>query len=78
MAVALQLEKVRVSLAGQTGTMRGEDHQFQQPLVVGVMARQGTPGVPFDVEGSGYGFKVIKSLTAQAAEQGSSCKMQRY
>jgi branched-chain amino acid transport system substrate-binding protein len=58
--------------------MRAVDHQFQQPLVVGMMERQGTPGVPFDVEGSGYGFKVIKSLPAHAAEQSSSCKMQRY
>jgi branched-chain amino acid transport system substrate-binding protein len=58
--------------------MRAADHQFQQPLVVGMMERQGAPGVPFDVEGSGYGFKVVKTLTAQAAEQTSSCKMQRY
>ena len=77
-AIAKALEQAQVTLAGQTGAMRALDHQFQQPLVVGVMERQGAPGVPFDVEGSGYGFKVIKSLTAQAAEQSSSCKMQRY
>ena len=77
-AVAKALERAQVSLAGQTGTMRALDHQFQQPLVVGVMERQGTSGVPFDVEGSGYGFKVVKTLSAQAAEQSSSCKMQRY
>ena len=41
--------------------MRAADHQFQQPLVVGVMDRQGAPGVKFDVEGSGYGFRVIKT-----------------
>ncbi len=77
MAVALQLEKARVSLAGQTGTMRAEDHQFQQPLVVGVMARQGTPGVPFDVEGSGYGFKVVRQIKAEQARMPSTCKMVR-
>ncbi len=77
-AVAKALEAAQVTLAGQTGTMRAADHQFQQPLVVGMMERQGTPGVPFDVEGSGYGFKVVKTLSAQAAEQASSCKMQRY
>jgi len=77
-AVARQLARARVTLAGQSGAMRAADHQFQQPLVVGMMERQGTPGVPFDVEGSGYGFKVVKTLSAQAAEQGSSCKMQRY
>ncbi len=76
-AVALQLEKARVSIAGQTGTMRAEDHQFQQGLVVGVMARQGTPGVPFDVEGSGYGFRVVRQIKAEQARMPSSCKMVR-
>jgi branched-chain amino acid transport system substrate-binding protein len=77
-AVAKALEQTQVTLAGQTGVMRAADHQFQQPLVVGVMERQGTSGVPFDVEGSGYGFKVVKTLSAQAAEQSNSCKMQRF
>lgn len=76
-AVALALETARVSLAGQTGFMRAQDHQFQQPLVVGVMARQGTPGVPFDVEGSGFGFRVVRQITAEQARLPSSCKMQR-
>ena len=76
-AVALQLEKARVSMAGQTGSMRAQDHQFQQPLVVGVMARQGTPGVPFDVEGSGYGFKVVRQITAEQARLSSTCQMER-
>lgn len=76
-AVAGQLEKANVSLGGQTGAMRALDHQFQQPLVIGVMERQGTPGVKFDVEGSGYGFKVTKALSAAAAEQPSTCKMVR-
>jgi branched-chain amino acid transport system substrate-binding protein len=76
-AVAAQLERASVALGGQTGSMRSSDHQFQQPLVVGLMERQGTPGVKFDVEGSGYGFRVIKSLSAMAAELPTSCKMQR-
>ena len=76
-AVALQLEKSRVSMAGQTGSMRAEDHQFQQALVVGVMARQGTPGVSFDVEGSGYGFKVVRQITAEQARLAHTCKMLR-
>lgn len=76
-AVAAQLEKASVSLGGQSGTMRGADHQFQQPLVVGIMDRQGVPGVKFDVEGSGYGFRVAKTLTPEAAELPTTCKMQR-
>ncbi len=76
-AVALQLEKTSVLLGGQSGTMRAADHQFQQPLVVGIMDRQGVPGVKFDVEGSGYGFRVAKTLAPEAAELPTSCKMQR-
>jgi branched-chain amino acid transport system substrate-binding protein len=76
-AVSAQLERANVTLGGQTGVMRAADHQFQQPLVVGVMERQGAPGVKFDVEGSGYGFRVIKTIAAAAAEQPTTCKMQR-
>jgi branched-chain amino acid transport system substrate-binding protein len=41
------------------------------------MERQGAPGVKFDVEGSGYGFRVIKTIAPVAAEQPTTCKMQR-
>jgi branched-chain amino acid transport system substrate-binding protein len=76
-AVAQALERVAVNLHGQAGAMRASDHQFQQQLVVGVMDRQGTPGVKFDVEGSGYGFRVIKTIAAREAEMPGSCKMVR-
>lgn len=76
-ALARALEHADVSLAGRRGRMRAEDHQFQQPLVVGVMERQGAPGVPFDVEGSGYGFRVVREISAEQAAMPSSCKMVR-
>ena len=75
--LARALEQVSVSFAGQTGTMRAADHQFQQPLVVGVMERKGAAGVKFDVEGSGYGFRVVRSVPATQAELPHSCKMVR-
>jgi branched-chain amino acid transport system substrate-binding protein len=75
--VAFELEHASVSVAGQEGWMRSEDHQFQQPLEVGVMDRAGTPGVPFDVERSGYGFRVIRQVSAAEAEQPSTCTMRR-
>jgi branched-chain amino acid transport system substrate-binding protein len=74
-AVSSALERASVSFQGQAGAMRAADHQFQQPLVVGVMERQGSPGVKFDVEGSGYGFRVMKQISAAQAEQVTSCKM---
>jgi branched-chain amino acid transport system substrate-binding protein len=76
-AVAAQLEKATVLFAGHQGVMRSADHQFQQPLLVAVMDKQGTPGVRFDVEGSGYGFRVIKSIAAARAEQPHTCRMAR-
>ena len=76
-AIAAQLEKADVSLAGQRARMRAGDHQFQQSLAVAVMDRQGAPGVKFDVEGSGYGFRVIRQLTPEQAELPHTCRMVR-
>ena len=75
--VARQLERADVTLAGQRGRMRAADHQFQQQLAVGVMERQGTPGVPHDVEGSGYGFRVVREISAAQAELPFQCQMVR-
>ena len=77
LAVARALESADVTLAGQRGRMRAADHQFQQQLAVGVMDKAGTPGVPFDVEGSGYGFRVVRQLSADQAGMPHSCKMVR-
>ena len=60
-----------------SGTMRAADHQFIQPLVVSVMDRLGAPGVRFDNEGSGYGFRTLRALDAQQTEQAHSCTMER-
>jgi branched-chain amino acid transport system substrate-binding protein len=76
-ALSLALEKANVTFAGQKGAMRAADHQFQQQLVVGLMDKVGTPGVKFDVEGSGFGFRVVKTIDAAKAEMPTSCKMQR-
>ena len=76
-AVARALEQADVTLYGQRGRMRAADHQFQQQLVVGVMDKLGKPGVQFDVEGSGYGFRVIKTIAPERAELPTSCKMKR-
>jgi branched-chain amino acid transport system substrate-binding protein len=75
--LAQALEQVNVTFAGQTGRMRAADHQFQQSLVVGVMDRQGAPGVPFDVEGSGYGFRVVRTIAPAQAEMPHACRMVR-
>ena len=78
LAIARQMETAKVQLAGQGGHMRAGDHQFQQALAVGVMDRQGMPGVKFDVEGSGYGFRVVRQIAAAKAQQPHTCQMQRF
>lgn len=75
--VARHLERAEVTVAGRSGRMRPSDHQFQQPLVVGLMERQGGAGVPFDVEGSGFGFKVVRDIPADSAELPTTCRMMR-
>jgi branched-chain amino acid transport system substrate-binding protein len=74
-AIARELEKADVTMAGQRLTMRAADHQAQQTLMVSIMDRQGAQGVPFDVEGSGYGFRVIRQIEARAAEMPHQCQM---
>jgi branched-chain amino acid transport system substrate-binding protein len=76
-AVAAQMEKAVVTMAGQTGTMRASDHQFQQPLLVAQMGKLGDAGVKFDVEGSGFGFRVIKTIASDKAAMPTTCKMVR-
>ena len=77
-AVARAMEQAQVQLAGRSGRMRAADHQFQQSLVVGMMEKQGGAGVDFDVEGSGYGFKVVREIAAAKAEMPSQCQMKRF
>ena len=57
--------------------MQAADHQFQQPLAVALMDRQGAPGTKFDVNGSSYDFHIIKSTVAQRAQQPTNCMMVR-
>ena len=76
-AIAAQMERATVMLAGHQGAIRASDHQFQQPLQVALMGKQGDAGVKFDVEGSGYGFRVIKTISADRAVLPTSCKMVR-
>jgi len=80
-AVARALEGARYDGATLGGlieaTMRGADHQLQQPLVVSLMDRAGAPGVAHDVEGSGFGFRALRRLDAAAVAQDHQCRMTR-
>ncbi len=55
--------------------MRAADHQLQQPLYVSLMDRVGTPGVSREVEGSGFGFRTVRRLSADQVTQPHQCSM---
>jgi branched-chain amino acid transport system substrate-binding protein len=80
-ALARALEGARLDApalaAFHQGTMRAADHQFIQPLVVSAMGRVGEPGVRFDNEGSGYGFRTLRAVPAKDTERPHACKMER-
>jgi branched-chain amino acid transport system substrate-binding protein len=56
-------------------TMRAADHQLVGPLVVSVMQKQGSPGVPFDVEGSGFGFRSELVARPSSTARPTTCRM---
>ncbi len=56
-------------------SMRATDHQLIGPLVVSVMDKQGSTGVRYDVEGSGYGFRSQLTITPSQNERPSRCAM---
>ena len=80
-AVAQALEGASFDGAALGGvhkaTMRAADHQLQQPLVVSLMERAGSPGVKHDVEGSGYGFRTLRRFEADTISQPHQCRMAR-
>jgi branched-chain amino acid transport system substrate-binding protein len=78
LAVARALEGMRFEGGGfHPSTMRAADHQLIQPLYVMEMDKAGAPGVKFDNEGSGYGFRTLLAVPAQATAQATTCKMAR-
>jgi branched-chain amino acid transport system substrate-binding protein len=79
-AVAQALEGLDSSatpFAWHPARLRAGDHQLQQPLVVSVMERAGSPGVTHDVEGSGFGFRTLRRFEPDAVAQPHSCRMTR-
>ncbi|VVD77649.1 Leucine-, isoleucine-, valine-, threonine-, and alanine-binding protein [Pandoraea communis] len=75
--VARALENRRVREAPADAWMRPNDHQMIEPLYVSVMRRAGEPGVKFDNEGSGFGFKTVMELPASKVSLPSTCRMAR-
>jgi branched-chain amino acid transport system substrate-binding protein len=76
-AVAQALEGMKYDNGFARAWMRASDHQLIQPLYVIEMEKAGTPGVRFDNEGSGYGFRTVLALPPEKTETASECRMNR-
>ncbi len=57
--------------------MRKTDHQLQAPLFLGIWAKQGTKGVKYDAENTGYGFRSEVVWDSYVSSQPTSCQMKR-
>jgi len=76
-AVARALEGMKFDNGFHASTMRAQDHQLIQPLYVIEMDKSGTPGVRFDNEGSGFGFRTLLRIPAQDTSMPTTCTMKR-
>lgn len=76
-AVAHALEGMKFDNGFHPVWMRADDHQLIQPLYVMEMDKAGTPGVSFDNEGSGYGFRTVLALPPERTVPATVCRMQR-
>jgi branched-chain amino acid transport system substrate-binding protein len=75
--VAFALEGMRYKSPLGELEMRKTDHQLQAPLYLGIWAKQGTKGVKYDAENTGYGFRSEAVWDAYIASQPTSCQMAR-
>ena len=76
-AVAFALEGLKYKSPVGDVEMRKADHQLQAPLFLGVWAKQGSKGVKYDAENTGYGFRSEVVWDAYVSSQPTSCQMQR-
>jgi branched-chain amino acid transport system substrate-binding protein len=76
-AVAHALEGMKFDNGFHASEMRAADHQLIQPLYVMEMDKAGTPGVRFDNEGSGYGFRTLLDVLPGATAMPTTCQMSR-
>ena len=75
--VAFALEGMRYKSPLGELEMRKTDHQLQAPLYLGIWAKQGSKGVKYDAENTGYGFRSEVVWDAYVASQPTSCQMAR-
>ncbi len=75
--VAFALEGLKFASINGDLEMRATDHQMQQPLWITSWQKAGTPGVKFDSENTGNGWRTEELAPAYVAAQPTSCQMKR-
>lgn len=83
-AKSVEPKKVAYALEGMTYKspigeveMRKTDHQLLAPLFLGIWAKQGSKGVKYDAERTGYGFRSEVVWDSYVSAQPTSCQMTR-
>jgi branched-chain amino acid transport system substrate-binding protein len=83
-AKSTEPKKVAYALEGMTYKspigeveMRKTDHQLLAPLFLGIWAKQGSKGVKYDAEKTGYGFRSEVVWDSYVSAQPTSCQMAR-
>ena len=76
-AVAYALEGMKFKSTLGEVEMRKTDHQLLAPLFMGMWAKQGSKGVKYDAEKTGYGFRSEVVWDAYVSAQPTSCQMKR-
>lgn len=75
--VAYALEGMKFKSPVGEVEMRKTDHQLLAPLFLGIWAKQGSKGVKYDAEKTGYGFRSEVVWDAYVSAQPTSCQMNR-
>jgi len=76
-AVAYALEGMKFKSPVGEVEMRKTDHQLLAPLFLGMWAKQGSKGVKYDAEKTGFGFRSEVVWDTYISAQPTSCQMTR-
>jgi branched-chain amino acid transport system substrate-binding protein len=80
-AVAYALEGLKINTDTGEAEMRAADHQIQNPMFIGTLAKTAAKGgdksVQYDLEGVGVGFRNDTRIDTYVGTQPTSCQMQR-
>ncbi|MEO8166504.1 MAG: branched-chain amino acid ABC transporter substrate-binding protein [Betaproteobacteria bacterium] len=75
--VASALEGMQYNGPAGESWMRAEDHQLMAPIYVTSFVKRGQPGVKFDTENTGFGWKTELLVPAKDSVPPLNCQMER-